>query len=50
MIFSHLFQDQTLIKIASERLGNKREKPLQEMYFPTLWTPERNAALKSPSN
>ncbi|KAG0059944.1 hypothetical protein BGZ90_004269, partial [Linnemannia elongata] len=46
--FFHLFQVQTLIKIASERLENKREEPLQEMFFPTLGTPERNAALKSP--
>ncbi|KAF9287533.1 hypothetical protein BGZ68_001689 [Mortierella alpina] len=46
--FFHLFQVQTLVKIASERLENKREIPLQDMVFPTLGTPERNAALKSP--
>ncbi|KAF9956746.1 hypothetical protein BGZ70_009787 [Mortierella alpina] len=47
-IFFHLFQVQTLIKIASKRLENTREIPLQELVFPTLGTPERNAALKSP--
>jgi len=46
--FFHLFQVQTLITIANNRLENKREKPLQETFFPTLGTPERKAALKSP--
>ncbi|KAK3810542.1 MAG: hypothetical protein J3R72DRAFT_78610 [Linnemannia gamsii] len=46
--FFHLFQVQTLINIANVCLENKREKPLQDIFFPTLGTPERNAALKSP--
>ncbi|KAG9065427.1 hypothetical protein KI688_002752 [Linnemannia hyalina] len=46
--FFHLFQVQTLINITNDRLENKRDEPLQEIFFPTLGTPERNAALKSP--
>jgi hypothetical protein len=46
--FFHLFQVKTLITIANGRLENKREEPLQETFFPTLGTPERKAALKSP--
>ncbi|CAO3563792.1 unnamed protein product [Mortierella alpina] len=45
--FFHLFQVQTLISVAKDRLENKRVEPLQEVFFPTLGTPERNAALRS---
>lgn len=44
----HLFQVQTLNKVANERIENKREVLLQERFFPTLGTPEQNdPALKS---
>lgn len=46
--FFHLFQVQTLITIANDRLENKREEPSHETIFPTLGTPKRKAALKSP--
>ncbi|KAF9925861.1 hypothetical protein BGZ67_008412 [Mortierella alpina] len=47
--FFRLFQVQSLVAIAKSRLKNKREKPLQDTPFPTLGTPQRSAALKSPS-
>lgn len=46
--FFRLFQIQTLVAIANSRLKNKRNKPLQVMPFPTLGTPQRNAALNTP--
>ncbi|KAF8922792.1 hypothetical protein BGZ58_003778 [Dissophora ornata] len=46
--FFNLFQVQTLITVANNRLQDKRDEPLQESFFPTLGTPERKAALKSP--
>ncbi|KAF9951517.1 hypothetical protein BGZ65_005900, partial [Modicella reniformis] len=39
--FFHLFQVQTLIKVARDRLGQRREVPTQDVFFPTLGTPER---------
>ncbi|KAG0196540.1 hypothetical protein BGX28_010003 [Mortierella sp. GBA30] len=46
--FFRLFQVQTLVAIANSRLKNKRDKPLQDVPFPTLGTPQRNAALNTP--
>ncbi|KAF9176662.1 hypothetical protein BGZ51_009870 [Haplosporangium sp. Z 767] len=46
--FFRLFQVQTLVGVANSLLKNKRDKPLQEAPFPTLGTPQRNAALNSP--
>ncbi|KAF9157107.1 hypothetical protein BGX20_004109 [Mortierella sp. AD010] len=46
--FFRLFQVQTLINITKDCLEEKRATPLQEDSFPTLGTPERNAALNSP--
>jgi len=46
--FFNLFQVQSLITVADNCLQKKRDKPLQETSFPTLGTPERKAALKSP--
>ncbi|GJJ79236.1 hypothetical protein EMPS_11640 [Entomortierella parvispora] len=46
--FFNVFQVQSLISVADICLKKKREKPLQETFFPTLGTPERKAAMKSP--
>jgi hypothetical protein len=46
--FFHLFQVQSLIGVARDRLGNRREVPLQDVSFPTLGTPQRKAAMMSP--
>ncbi|KAF9206503.1 hypothetical protein BGZ49_002320 [Haplosporangium sp. Z 27] len=46
--FFRLFQIQTLISITKDCLEKKRTTPLQEDSFPTLGTPERNAALNTP--
>ncbi|KAF8926123.1 hypothetical protein BGZ47_002895 [Haplosporangium gracile] len=43
--FFNLFQTQTLIKVARDRLGQRREVPRQDIFFPTLGTPERKAAM-----
>ncbi|KAG0333773.1 hypothetical protein BG004_000699 [Podila humilis] len=45
--FFNLFQVQTLIKVARDRLGQRREVPSQDVFFPTLGTPERKAAMKN---
>ncbi|KAK3838885.1 MAG: hypothetical protein J3R72DRAFT_448111 [Linnemannia gamsii] len=45
--FFNLFQVQTLIKVARDRLGQRREVPRQDVFFPTLGTPERKAAMKN---
>ncbi|KAF9919439.1 hypothetical protein FBU30_011029 [Linnemannia zychae] len=47
--FFKLLQVQTLISISCDCLAVKREEPEQEIFFPTLGTPERNAALKIPA-
>ena len=39
--FFRLFQVQTLVTIANNRLKNKQDKPLQFVPFPTLGTPSR---------
>ncbi|KAF9121531.1 hypothetical protein BGX30_002498 [Mortierella sp. GBA39] len=45
--FFNLFQVQTLIKVARDRLGQRREVPREDVFFPTLGTPERKAAMKN---
>ncbi|GJJ79227.1 hypothetical protein EMPS_11587 [Entomortierella parvispora] len=48
--FFRLFQIQTLLGISKEFLQNKREKKLQDHHsFPTLGTPDRLHAMRSPS-
>ncbi|KAF9344809.1 hypothetical protein BGX26_003866 [Mortierella sp. AD094] len=46
--FFSLLQVQTLLGVTKACLAKKREAPLQEIPFPTLGTPERNAALMTP--
>ncbi|KAG0012135.1 hypothetical protein BGZ80_000184 [Entomortierella chlamydospora] len=43
--FYHLFQAETLVRITSDRLQRKRDKPLTDIPFPTLATPQRDVAL-----
>ncbi|KAG0196568.1 hypothetical protein BGX28_009988, partial [Mortierella sp. GBA30] len=45
-VFFHLFQVQSLVHVARDRLEKRRAVPVQDEVFPTLGTPERNAALK----
>ncbi|KAF9979237.1 hypothetical protein BGZ65_006706 [Modicella reniformis] len=48
--FFRLFQVQTLLGVSKEYLKNRREKKLQDHHpFPTLGTPDRLQAMKSPS-
>lgn len=48
--FFRLFQIQTLLGVSKEFLQNKREKKLQDhRSFPTLGTPDRLHAMRSPS-
>ncbi|KAF9302631.1 hypothetical protein BGZ74_005064 [Mortierella antarctica] len=48
--FFRLFQVQTLLGTTREYLKNKREKRLQDHHpFPTLGTPDRHYAMRSPS-
>ncbi|KAF9176232.1 hypothetical protein BGZ50_001305, partial [Haplosporangium sp. Z 11] len=44
-VFYHLFQVETLVCVTSDRLERKRDKPLTEVPFPTLATPQRDTAL-----
>ncbi|KAF9176339.1 hypothetical protein BGZ51_000912, partial [Haplosporangium sp. Z 767] len=44
-VFYHLFQVETLVRVTSDRLERKRDKPLTEVPFPTLATPQRDTAL-----
>lgn len=49
--FFSLLQVESLIRVAGERVGVKRAVPLvpeELLLFPTLGTPERKAAMKSP--
>ncbi|KAF9292518.1 hypothetical protein BGZ88_006324, partial [Linnemannia elongata] len=49
--FFSLLQVESLIRVAGERVGEKRAVPLvpeELLLFPTLGTPERKAAMKSP--
>ncbi|KAG0316768.1 hypothetical protein BGZ99_006703 [Dissophora globulifera] len=46
--FFYLLQVQSLINITKDRLKKKRQEPLHEIPFPTLGTPQRNAALNTP--
>ncbi|KAK5827512.1 hypothetical protein F5H01DRAFT_98059 [Linnemannia elongata] len=49
--FFSLLQVESLIRVAGERVGKKRAVPLvpeELLLFPTLGTPERKAAMKSP--
>ncbi|KAF9536834.1 hypothetical protein EC957_009586 [Mortierella hygrophila] len=48
-VFFHLFQVQSLVHVTRDRLEKRRAVPVQDAVFPTLGTPERNAALKSPT-
>ena len=48
-VFFHLFQVQSLVHVTRDRLKKRRAVPMQDAVFPTLGTPERNAALKSPT-
>lgn len=47
--FFRLFQVQTLLQVSNEYLKNKRGKKLQDQSFPTLCTPDRLQAMRSPS-
>jgi hypothetical protein len=45
--FFNLFQVQSLIKVARDRHGQRREEASQDVFFPILGTLERKATTKN---